>query len=75
MRWLIIDMIVQTISAGYSAVAAGLSLLPLSILTFLLAKRFGVAAAHRLPPNPLKTVFGCYLIVIAFFMFKSALKF
>jgi EmrB/QacA subfamily drug resistance transporter len=36
--------------AGYSAVAAGLSLLPLSILTFLLAKRFG-ALSDRFGPR------------------------
>jgi EmrB/QacA subfamily drug resistance transporter len=36
--------------AGYSPLAAGLSLLPLSILTFLLAKRFG-ALADRLGPR------------------------
>ncbi len=35
---------------GYSAIAAGLSLLPLSILTFLLAKRFG-ALADRYGPR------------------------
>jgi EmrB/QacA subfamily drug resistance transporter len=36
--------------AGYSAIAAGLSLLPLSILTFLLAKRFG-ALSDRYGPR------------------------
>jgi EmrB/QacA subfamily drug resistance transporter len=36
--------------AGYSALAAGASLLPMSILTFLLAKRFG-ALADRFGPR------------------------
>ena len=36
--------------AGYSPLAAGLSLLPLSILTFLLAKRFG-ALSDRFGPR------------------------
>ncbi len=36
--------------AGYSPIAAGLSLLPLSILTFLLAKRFG-ALSDRYGPR------------------------
>jgi uncharacterized protein len=58
-------------SIGYINLPAAIAISSMSILT----APFGVAAAHRLPPNPLKTVFGCYLIVIAFFMFKSALKF
>jgi len=36
--------------AGYSPLAAGLALMPMSILTFLLAKRFG-ALADRLGPR------------------------
>ena len=35
--------------AGYSPIAAGLSLLPLSILTFLLAKRFGALSDRHGP--------------------------
>jgi len=58
-------------SLGYINLPAAIAISSMSILTAPL----GVAAAHRLPSNPLKTVFGCYLIVIAFFMFKSALKF
>jgi uncharacterized membrane protein YfcA len=58
-------------SIGYINLPAAIAISSMSVLTAPL----GVAAAHRLPSNPLKTVFGCYLIVIAFFMFKSALKF
>ena len=58
-------------SLGSINLPAAIAISSMSILTAPL----GVAAAHRLPSNPLKTVFGCYLIVIAFFMFKSALKF
>jgi MFS family permease len=39
-------------AAGYSALEAGLSLLPLTILTFLLSRRFG-ALADRIGPRPL----------------------
>ncbi len=58
-------------SLGYINLPAAIVISSMSVLTAPL----GVAAAHKLPSNPLKTVFGCYLIVIAFFMFKSALKF
>ena len=58
-------------SIGYINLPAAIAISSMSVLTAPL----GVAAAHKLPSNPLKTVFGCYLIVIAFFMFKSALKF
>ena len=58
-------------SLGYINLPAAIAISCMSILTAPL----GVAAAHKLPSNPLKTVFGCYLIVISFFMFKSALKF
>ena len=58
-------------SLGYINLPAAIAISSMSVLTAPL----GVAAAHRLPSNPLKTVFGAYLIVISFFMFKSALKF
>jgi uncharacterized protein len=58
-------------SLGYINLPAAIAISSMSVLT----APIGVAAAHRLPSNPLKTVFGCYLIVISFFMFKSALKF
>src|SRR5262249_50224074 len=38
-------------AAGYSALEAGLSLLPLTILTFTLSRRFG-ALADRIGPRP-----------------------
>jgi EmrB/QacA subfamily drug resistance transporter len=40
--------------AGYSAVKAGLALIPMTIVLFLLAKRFG-ALADRIGPRPLMT--------------------
>ena len=58
-------------SLGYINLPATVAISAMSVLTAPL----GVAAAHKLPSNPLKTVFGSYLIVISFFMFKSALKF
>jgi EmrB/QacA subfamily drug resistance transporter len=39
-------------AAGYSALEAGLSLLPLTVLTFALSRRFG-ALADRIGPRPL----------------------
>ena len=57
-------------SIGYINLPAAIAIASMSILTAPL----GVAAAHKLPSAPLKTVFGCYLVVIALFMFKSALK-
>ena len=40
----------------------------------LLTAPWGVHAAHTLPARRLKIVFGLYLVVISFFMFKNALK-
>jgi len=57
-------------SLGFINVPAAIAIASMSILTAPL----GVAAAHRLPPAPLKMVFGGYLVVISLFMFKSALK-
>ena len=42
--------------------------------TSVLTAPFGVAAAHSLPPAPLKRIFGIYLIFISLVMFKNALK-
>jgi EmrB/QacA subfamily drug resistance transporter len=47
--------------AGYTALAAGFSLLPMSILTFLLAKRFG-ALADRFGP---RLFMGCGPLIAA----------
>ncbi len=55
--------------AGYTPLAAGLSLLPMSILTFLLAKRFG-ALADRFGPRlfmgfgPLVAGGGLFLLLL-----------
>jgi uncharacterized membrane protein YfcA len=57
-------------SLGFINLPAAIAIASMSILTAPL----GVAAAHRLPPAPLKMVFGGYLVVISLFMFKSALK-
>ena len=40
----------------------------------VLTAPLGVAVAHALPAKPLKKIFGVYLIVIAFVMFRNALK-
>src|SRR5580658_2062840 len=57
-------------SIGYINVPAALAISSMSILTAPL----GVAAAHNLPAEPLKRVFGAYLVVISLFTFKNALK-
>jgi uncharacterized membrane protein YfcA len=57
-------------SLGFINLPAAIAISSMSILTAPL----GVAAAHRLPPAPLKIIFGGYLVVISLFMFKSALK-
>jgi len=58
-------------SIGYVNLPAAIAIVSMSVLTAPL----GVAAAHGLPPDPLKRIFGAYLVVISLFMFKSALKF
>ena len=40
----------------------------------VLTAPLGVAVAHALPAKPLKKIFGVYLVVIAFVMFRNALK-
>ncbi|MEG8222168.1 sulfite exporter TauE/SafE family protein [Sphingomonas sp. HH69] len=57
-------------SLGYVNVPATLAIASMSVLTAPL----GVAVAHALPAKPLKKIFGVYLIVIAFVMFRNALK-
>jgi uncharacterized membrane protein YfcA len=57
-------------SIGYINLPAAIAIASMSILTAPL----GVAAAHRLPSEPLKRIFGAYLVVISLFMFKKALK-
>jgi uncharacterized membrane protein YfcA len=57
-------------SLGYINLPAVLAISSMSIVTAPL----GVAAAHGLPPTPLKRVFGAYLVLISAFMFKNALK-
>lgn len=57
-------------SLGYVNVPATLAIASMSILTAPL----GVAAAHSLPAGLLKRIFGVYLVIIAFVMFRNALK-
>ncbi|UZW55000.1 sulfite exporter TauE/SafE family protein [Sphingobium sp. JS3065] len=57
-------------SLGYVNIPATLAIASMSILTAPL----GVAAAHSLPAAPLKKFFGIYLVVIAFVMFRNAIK-
>ena len=57
-------------SLGYVNVPATLAIASMSILTAPL----GVAAAHSLPAGLLKRVFGVYLVIIAFVMFRNAIK-
>lgn len=56
-------------SLGYVNVLGALIITSMSILTAPL----GVAAAHALPAEPLKRVFGVYLIFISCMMFRHAL--
>lgn len=57
-------------SFGYVNVPATIAITSMSVLTAPL----GVAAAHALPAGPLKKIFGVYLVVIAYLMFRNALK-
>jgi uncharacterized protein len=57
-------------SIGYVNVPAAIAISSMSVLTAPL----GVAAAHNLPAEPLKRIFGAYLVAISLFMFKNALK-
>ena len=56
-------------SLGFVNVPATLAIASMSILTAPL----GVAAAHSLPASLLKRIFGIYLVVIAFIMFRNAI--
>lgn len=57
-------------SLGYVNVPATLAIASMSVLTAPL----GVAAAHSLPAGLLKRIFGVYLVIIAFVMFRNALR-
>ena len=57
-------------SLGFVNVPAALAVASMSILTAPL----GVAAAHKLPPGPLKRIFGVYLLFTAYTMFRHAMK-
>lgn len=57
-------------SVGFVNLPAALAIASMSILTAPL----GVAAAHALKPQMLARIFGCYLVVIALVMFRSALN-
>ncbi|WP_340266152.1 sulfite exporter TauE/SafE family protein [Sphingobium mellinum] len=57
-------------SFGYVNVPATIAITSMSVLTAPL----GVAAAHALPAGPLKKIFGVYLVIIAYLMFRNALK-
>ncbi len=56
-------------SLGYINIPATIAIASMSILT----APYGVAAAHSLPAAMLKRIFGAYLIVIAFVMFRNAM--
>jgi uncharacterized membrane protein YfcA len=57
-------------SLGFVNVPATLAIASMSILTAPL----GVAAAHSLPAGLLKRIFGVYLVIIAFIMFRNAIR-
>ncbi len=57
-------------SIGYVNLPA---LAAISSMSFITAP-LGVSAAHSLPAPALKRVFGIYLVVIAFFMFKKSMN-
>jgi len=56
-------------SLGFVNLPAAIAITSMSILTAPL----GVAVAHKLPAGPLKKVFGVYLVVISFVMFRNAM--
>ena len=56
-------------SLGFVNMPATLAIASMSILTAPL----GVAAAHSLPANVLKRIFGIYLVIIACIMFRNAI--
>jgi uncharacterized membrane protein YfcA len=57
-------------SLGYVNVPATLAIASMSVLTAPL----GVAVAHAMPAAPLKKIFGVYLVIIAFVMFRNAIR-
>lgn len=57
-------------SLGFVNIPATLAIASMSILTAPL----GVAAAHSLPAGLLKRIFGVYLVIIAFVMFRNAIR-
>ncbi|AMK17118.1 MULTISPECIES: sulfite exporter TauE/SafE family protein [Sphingobium] len=57
-------------SLGFVNMPATLAIASMSILTAPL----GVAAAHSLPASLLKRIFGIYLVIIAFVMFRNAIS-
>lgn len=57
-------------SVGYVNLPATAAIAATSILT----APIGVAAAHALPPSPLKRTFGIYLVFISLVMIKNAWK-
>jgi len=40
----------------------------------VLTAPLGVAVAHAMPAAPLKKIFGVYLVIIAFVMFRNAIR-
>jgi uncharacterized protein len=56
-------------SLGFVNMPATLAIASMSVLTAPL----GVAAAHSLPAGLLKRIFGIYLVIIAFIMFRNAI--
>ncbi len=58
-------------SLGYVNLPAAIVISSMAILT----APIGVAAAHKLPSDKLRLVFGLYLVFVSCLMFRSALKF
>jgi uncharacterized protein len=56
-------------SLGYVNLPATAAVAAMSIVT----APYGVAAAHKLPSRPLKTIFGIYLLAIAYLMLRRAI--
>ena len=57
-------------SLGYVNIPATIAITS----TSMIAAPWGAAAAHSLPPDNLKRIFGVYLVVIALLMFRSAMR-
>ncbi|MEJ7925343.1 sulfite exporter TauE/SafE family protein [Sphingobium sp. AN641] len=56
-------------SLGFVNVPATIAITSMSVLTAPL----GVAAAHAMPAAPLKKIFGVYLVIISYLMFRNAI--